>query len=159
VLEGPYLVGLSLAAIVVAFVFIWRGNDVRPVLFVTSLAIGALAGQTGVVFRKTAETLADDKFLLPICAAMGFAHVMRETGCVEAMVRVLTRPIERAARLLLPGGASVAFVVNMAIPSQTSTLAAVGPLLTELMARLRCVRTPRWRAPRWCSAPPSAARS
>jgi DcuC family C4-dicarboxylate transporter len=137
VLEGPYLVGLSLAAIVVAFVFIWRGNDVRPVLFVTSLAIGALAGQTGVVFRKTAETLADDKFLLPICAAMGFAHVMRETGCVEAMVRVLTRPIERAARLLLPGGASVAFVVNMAIPSQTSTLAAVGPLLTELMARLR----------------------
>lgn len=128
-------VALALGAILVAFVFVWRGLDVRVALFVAALAIGLLVGQPGAVFRKTAETLADAKFLLPICSAMGFAYVVRETGCVDAMVRMLVSPILRAPKLLLPGSAAIALVVNMAIPSQTSTLAAVGPLTIPLLAR------------------------
>jgi len=68
---------------------------------------------------------------------MGFAYVVRETGCVEALVRLATRPILRVPKLAVPGAGSVALVVNMAIPSQTSTLAAVGPLMVALMARLQ----------------------
>src|SRR5688572_23190436 len=102
-----------------AFALIWRGTDVRAVLFVTALAIGALAGELELVFRKTAETLADAKFLLPITSAMGFAYVVRETGCVAALVRLLLRPIRRAPQLVVPGSAAVALVLNMAIPSQT----------------------------------------
>lgn len=127
----------ALLAMAVAFAFIWRGYDVRVVLFAAALAVGFAAGQPGVVFRKTAESLADAKFLLPICSAMGFAFVVRETGCVDAMVRLLVRPIARVPRLVLPGSSAVALVVNMAIPSQTSTLAAVGPLTVALLARLR----------------------
>src|SRR5262245_55218797 len=117
----------------VAVVLVWRGHDVRAVLFVAALVIGAIAGQPGVVFRRAAETLCDLKFVTPICSAMGFAYVVRETGCVEALVRLLARPILRVPRLAVPGAAAVAFVVNMAIPSQTSTLAAVGPLLLALL--------------------------
>ena len=130
------IVALALVAIVVAFVFIWRGNDVRLVLFVAALCVGAVAGQPGAVLRKTAEALSDGRYVLPICSAMGFAYVVRETGCVAALVRLLLRPLARVPRLLLPGGSAIAFVVNMAIPSQTSTLAAVGPLLVAVKARL-----------------------
>src|SRR5687767_12465722 len=90
-----------------------------------------------VVYRKTVETLADAKFLLPICSAMGFAYVVRETGAVGALVQVLVRPIERAPKLFVPAASFVALVVNMAIPSQTSTLAAVGPIDVALMTRVR----------------------
>ena len=134
-------VALALVAMLVAVALVWRGHDVRVVLFVAALAIGAVAGQLGVVFRKTAETLADAKFLLPICSAMGFAYVVRQTGCVEALVRLLLRPIQRVPRLTVPGGAAVGLVVNAAIPSQTSTLAAVGPLLVALLAQLRTSAT------------------
>jgi C4-dicarboxylate transporter, DcuC family len=130
-------VALCLAAILVAFVFVWRGLDVRFVLFTTALAIGVVAGQPQLVFRKIAETLADGKFILPICSAMGFAYVVRETGAVGTLVQVLVRPIERVPRLLLPAASFVALVVNMAIPSQASTLAAVGPLEVALMSRVR----------------------
>jgi C4-dicarboxylate transporter, DcuC family len=130
-------VWLCLFAICVAFVFVWRGHDVRFVLFVTALAIGAVVGQPQLVFRKTVETLADGKFLLPICSAMGFAYVVRDTGAVTALVQVLVRPITRAPRLFVPASSFVALVVNMAIPSQTSTLAAVGPLDVALMSRVR----------------------
>jgi C4-dicarboxylate transporter, DcuC family len=131
---------LCLLAVVVAFALIWRGHDVRVVLGGIALAMGAATGHTGAVFRKMAETLADAKFVLPICSAMGFAYVVRQTGCVEAMVRLLVRPVAHTPRLLLPASAAVALVVNMAIPSQTSTLAAVGPLVVALMARLGSLR-------------------
>ncbi len=130
------ILALSLVALAVALVLVWRGHDVRLVLFAVALVIGFAAGQGGAVFRKTAETLADPKFLLPICSAMGFAHVCRDTGCVEALVRLLLRPIARAPRLGIPAGSAVAVVVNAAIPSQTSTLAAVGPLVVALNAKV-----------------------
>ncbi len=129
------VVALCLAAVLVAFVFIWRGMDVRVVLLITALTIGVFSGEPGTVFRKTAETLADGKFLLPICSAMGFAHVVRETGCVSALVELLLRPLSGARRLVRPGSATAAWIVNMAIPSQTSTLAAVGPLAVPLSSR------------------------
>jgi C4-dicarboxylate transporter, DcuC family len=129
------LVAAALVTLVAAFALVWRGHDVRAVLLVAALLIGALAGHPGVVLRKAVETLADAKFLLPICTAMGFAHVMRHTGCVEALVRILLRPLSGLERALLPAGSGAALVVNMAIPSQTSTLAATGPLVAPLMAR------------------------
>jgi DcuC family C4-dicarboxylate transporter len=131
------IVALSLFLVLLAFVIISRGQDVRLVLLCTSLAIGLLAHDASTVFRTTANTLADGKFILPICSAMGFAHVVRETGCVDALVEMMLKPLARAHRAFLPGGSFVAFIVNAAIPSQTSTLAAVGPLVVAPMARLR----------------------
>jgi len=129
-------IAACLLAVVVAFALVWRGHDVRAVLAVVALAIGVVAGHPGAVFRKIAETLADAKFLLPICSAMGFAFVVRQTGCVAELVHLLVRPVARRPRALLPASAGVALVVNMAIPSQTSTLAAVGPLVVSLLGRL-----------------------
>lgn len=131
------LVAAALVTLVAAFALVWRGKDVRAVLLVAALLIGALAGHPGAVLRKSVETLADGKFLLPICTAMGFAHVMRHTRCVEALVRMLLRPLAGLERALLPAGSGAALVVNMAIPSQTSTLAATGPLVAPLMAQAR----------------------
>jgi C4-dicarboxylate transporter, DcuC family len=134
--DGPMTVALCLLAMMVAFALIRRGFDVRPVLFGTALGIGAIVGQVGVVFRRMAEALTDAKYVLPICGAMGFAYVVRETGCVDDLVSLLLRPLGRLERLVLPGSSTIAFIVNTALPSQTSTLATVGPLSVDLMKRL-----------------------
>jgi DcuC family C4-dicarboxylate transporter len=134
------MIALSLVAMVVAFGLIWRGFDVRPVLFSTALLMGALAGQPGVVFRKIAEALTDPKYVLPLCGAMGFSYVVRETECLDDLVSLLLRPVAKVARLVVPGSSAVAFFVNSALPSQTSTLAAVGPLSIALIARLEATR-------------------
>ena len=126
-----------------ALAAIWRGFEVRAVLLAAALLIGATVGQTGAVFRRASEALTDPKWVLPICGAMAFASVVRETGCVDELVALLLRPFERIARSVLPGSGAVAFVVNTAIPSQTSTLAAVGPLAVALLGSLR---TPSIRA-------------
>src|SRR5439155_8290458 len=55
------------------------------------------------------------------------------TGCDRALVHLLLAPIRRAPALVIPGGILAAYLVNMAVPSQTSTAAAVGPILAPLM--------------------------
>jgi DcuC family C4-dicarboxylate transporter len=129
-------IAFCLVAMVGAFALIWRGHDVRVVLFALAMLIGAVAGAPEVVFRKSVEALADAKYLLPICSAMGFAYVVRDAGCVDALVRLLVRPLLRAPYLIVPGAAFVALVVNSALGSQTSALAAVGSLMLAVMARL-----------------------
>src|SRR5688572_4254765 len=119
-----------------AFALIWRGHDVRVVLFGLAMVIAFIAGEPELVFRKTLEGLAGSSYLLPICTAMGFAYVVRDAGCVEALVRLLVRPLLRMPALILPGSAAVALVVNSAVGSQTSALAAVGSLLLAILGRL-----------------------
>jgi DcuC family C4-dicarboxylate transporter len=69
----------------------------------------------------------------PICAAMGFAMAMTATGCDRHLVHMLMRPVRRARGLVLPVGIAAAYLVNMAISSQTSTAAALGPILVPLL--------------------------
>jgi DcuC family C4-dicarboxylate transporter len=68
---------------------------------------------------------------------MAFAYVVRDAGCIDALVRILVQPIVRAPYIAVPGCAAVALVVNSAIGSQTSTLAAVGSLMLAFLTRLR----------------------
>jgi DcuC family C4-dicarboxylate transporter len=69
----------------------------------------------------------------PICAAMGFAALTTATGCDKHLVHLLLAPVRAFRFMVLPGGILVAYLVNMAVPSQTSTAAALGPILVPLL--------------------------
>ena len=45
----------------------------------------------------------NEKFVVPICCAMGFAYVLRHTGCDQHLVQLLVKPVRRVRILLLPG--------------------------------------------------------
>ena len=64
---------------------------------------------------------------------MGFAYVCKLTGCDAHLVHLLVTPLRYVRPLLIPGGIVVAFFVNSAIVSQTSTVAVVGPVLIPLL--------------------------
>jgi DcuC family C4-dicarboxylate transporter len=124
---------VSVAVVIGAVWLVWRGVDVRLVLLGAGLALGCLALRPWIIFDAFGRAMADAKTLGPICSAMGFAFVLRATGCDRELVRLLLKPIRHVRWLLVPGGCAVGFVTNMAITSQTASAAAVGPILIPIM--------------------------
>jgi DcuC family C4-dicarboxylate transporter len=131
----PLLLGL--VVIVLAVYAIARRVDVRLALFLAALALGALAGNLTSILRAFLVTFADEKFVVPICCAMGFAHVLRHTGCDQHLVRTLTQPLQKVNFLLIPGAVLVGFLVNVPIISQASTAVTVGSVLIPLLLAAR----------------------
>ena len=125
---------LILAALVIAgaVYLMVRRVEVRLVLLGSGLVMFLLAGNP-LALADTFTRGMVTSMVAPICAAMGFAAVMSATGCDKHLVHLLLAPIRRLRWLTLPGGILVAYHVNMAVPSQTSTAAALGPILVPLL--------------------------
>jgi DcuC family C4-dicarboxylate transporter len=126
-----------LMIIAVAVYAVIRKADVRLVLIPAALALGALAGDPMAIVQKFLATLADGKYVVPICTAMGFAYVLRFTECDQHLVQLLVKPLRRVRFLLIPGAVLVGFLVNIPVISQTSTAVAIGFVLIPLLLAAR----------------------
>ena len=128
---------LGAAVVLLAVVAVARRVDVRLALTLAGLALGALAFQTQAVVQTFLLTLCNEQFVVPICTAMGFAYVLRHTGCDQHLVRLLVEPVRRVRFFAIPGAVLVGFVVNIPIVSQASTVVTVGPVLVPLLRAAR----------------------
>lgn len=117
--------------IVAAIVLMVRRADVRLVLLGSGLAMAVLAG-TPLIIADTFTRGMVTAMVAPICASMGFAALMNATGCDRHLVHALLAPVRRYQWLVMPGGILAAYFVNVAVPSQASTAAALGPILIPL---------------------------
>lgn len=138
----PWRFILATCLIVAAIFAVYKQIEVRFTLLVTALLLGWLADlDTGAgvkkVVQKFFETFANEKFVVPICTAMGFAYVLGHTGCDKHLVRLLVRPLTAVRFLLLPGTVLAGFLVNMPIVSQTSTAVTIGPVVIPILLAAR----------------------
>jgi len=127
-----WLAVVDLAAVVY---FTARRVDVRLVLLLGALPLFAASGGPGMVemMAKVAAEMANAATIVPIGSAMGFAYVLRVTGCDREMVRLLLRPLRGAPAFLVPGGIASGYLVNTTIVSQAGTAAVLGPILIPLL--------------------------
>ncbi|MFO0797059.1 MAG: C4-dicarboxylate transporter DcuC [Gemmataceae bacterium] len=130
----------AVLAVVGAVVLVVRGWDVRLVLLAAALvtatasdAVGGRLAALPTVVLNFLATFSNEKFVVPICSAMGFAYVLRHTGCERHLVLLLTAPLRRVRWLLVPGVVLVGFLVNIPVISQTSTAVCIGPVVVPLM--------------------------
>ncbi len=124
------------AAVVAAMLWaIARRYEVKLCLLVGSLLLGCVALKPHVVIIDFFTTFTSEKFVIPLCTAMGFSHVLKHTGCDQHLVHLLVKPLTKVRGLLVPGTVLVGFLVNMPIVSQTSTAATLGPVVIPI---LRC---------------------
>jgi DcuC family C4-dicarboxylate transporter len=123
---------VATAIIVAAVVLMVRRVDVRLVLLGAGLAMALLAGQP-LAIADTFTRAMVTSMVAPICASMGFAALMSATGCDRHLVHAMLAPVRRVRWLVVPGGILAAYLVNMAVPSQASTAAALGPVLVPLL--------------------------
>jgi DcuC family C4-dicarboxylate transporter len=128
------LVVAGVLVILVAVCAVVRRVDVRLVLVLAGFTLGLLAWKVDAVTQAFLATLSREQFILPICCAMGFAHVLRHTGCDRHLVHLLVKPVRRVRWLLIPGTVLIGFAVNVPIISQASTAVTVGPVLLPLLA-------------------------
>ncbi|MBM3981975.1 MAG: hypothetical protein FJ304_17215 [Planctomycetes bacterium] len=136
---------VAAVAVAGAIALIVKGWDVRLVLLAAALLIAGaaeLAGATGAahgagavatVVREFLATFSNEKFVVPICAAMGFAYVLKHTGCERHLVLLLVKPLRSVRGLLVPGVVCVGFLVNIPLVSQTSTAVCLGAVVVPLM--------------------------
>src|SRR5262245_38201485 len=123
---GLIIIGMTVLAIL-------RRVDVRLVLLLAALALGTIGGDPAAIVRAFFRTFSSAQYVVPICSAMGFAHVLRYTGCDQHLIHLLVRPLQRVRFLLVPGAVLVGFLVNVPVISQTSTAVAVGTVLVPLL--------------------------
>jgi DcuC family C4-dicarboxylate transporter len=123
----------GLLIIALAVVLALRRMDVRLILLLAALALGALANQLHVVVQKFLSTLTNEQFVIPIGCSLGFAYMLRQTGCDRHLVHLLVRPIRHVRPLLVPGTIVIAACLNVPVVSQTSTAVLVGTVLVPLM--------------------------
>jgi DcuC family C4-dicarboxylate transporter len=128
------LTTLAAVLIVIAGVgLVARQVDVRLVLLVSGVLLAALVGRPLAALDEFTRTMVKPDFVVPLCCSMGFAYVLKFTGCDTHLVRLLVAPLRRLGPLAVPAGVAVPFIVNTAIISQSSTAATVGPVLIPLL--------------------------
>jgi DcuC family C4-dicarboxylate transporter len=135
--ELPMTLLLGAVIIAAAVYAIYRQVDVRLALLLAALALGAVAGDPAPAVRTFLRTFSDEKFVVPICTAMGFAYVLRHAGCDRHLVHLLVDPLRRVRPLLIPGTVLVGFVVNIPVISQTSSAVALGTVAVPLLLGAR----------------------
>ena len=124
---------LGLVVIAVAVWAIVREFEVRLVLIIAALTLGLLAWNPQAVMREFLITLTNERFVIPLCCGMGFAHVLKHTECDQHLVHLLVRPLTAVRFLLIPGTVVVGFLVNMPIVSQTSTAVTIGSVVIPIL--------------------------
>jgi DcuC family C4-dicarboxylate transporter len=131
----PQTLSLAIASLIVVagILLVVRRFDVRLVLFASGVLLASLAGKPLAALDKFTESMVNPAFVVPICCAMGFAHVVKATGCDVHLVHLLVAPLRRMGALVPPLAIFVPFIVNTAITSQSSTAATVGPVLLPLL--------------------------
>lgn len=120
----------------IVLITVWgivREWEVRLVLLTSALALGAIVGLPTVIVREFLATFVNEKFVIPLCCGMGFAHVLRHTGCDQHLVHLLVHPLSKVRWLLVPGTVLVGFLVNMPIVSQSSTAVTIGAVLIPVL--------------------------
>jgi DcuC family C4-dicarboxylate transporter len=128
---------VGLVVIALAMIAIARRVDVRLVMFLAALALGVTAGDVMAVLRTFFRTFSSEQFVVPICCSMGFAYVLKHTGCDQHLVQLLAKPLRIARPLVIPGAVCVGFTVNAAVISQASTAVTVGTVLIPLLRAAR----------------------
>ncbi|WP_165074550.1 C4-dicarboxylate transporter DcuC [Paludisphaera rhizosphaerae] len=126
---------IALVDLCAVVVLTLRKVDVRLVLLLGAVPLFAAAGKSGMVemLAKVVAEMTNPATVVPIGAAMGFAYVLRVTGCDREMVRLMLRPLRYAPALLIPGGVAAGYLVNTTIVSQAGTAAVLGPILIPLL--------------------------
>ncbi|HYT93973.1 MAG TPA: C4-dicarboxylate transporter DcuC [Gemmataceae bacterium] len=127
------VLALGVLVIVLTVWAVYHRIEVRLAMIVSALALATIAGNPMAVVRTFLATFSNERFVVPICTAMGFAFVLRYTGCDQHLVHLLMKPVQRVRLLLVPGTVAVGFLVNIPVVSQTSTAVTLGAVVIPIL--------------------------
>ncbi len=126
-------IAIAIADLMLVTGLVARGLDVRMVLLLGSIPLFLARGGLPTMLAKVVAEMANPLTVVPIGSAMGFAFVLRMTGCDQHLVQLLVQPLRRVRFLLIPGGIASGYLINTTIVSQAGTASVLGPILIPLL--------------------------
>lgn len=130
---------MLLAAVIVA-VMVWaliKKYETRMVLIAGGLALACLAADPLEPLKAFSASMKQSKIFEVIISCMGFAAVIKLTGCHTHLIAIFVKLLKKAGPFVIIGAALATMVVNSAIPSAAGTSAAVGTILIPLLIAAR----------------------
>ena len=124
---------MALAGIVAVVALLIMKKDTKTVLIGVGFVLCVLCLKPLDGLSAFTSYMTKAGLIKAICASMGFAFVMKFTGCDRALVNLLTRPLGNIGFLLIPLVVALTYFINIAIPSAAGCSAAVGATLIPVM--------------------------
>ncbi len=126
---------MALASIIILIMCygLIKKYETRLVLICGGLALACLAGDPLAALKSFSASMKQANVFEVIISCMGFAAVVKLTGCHMHLIAVFVSLLKRAGPFLILGAALATMVVNSAIPSAAGTSAAVGTILIPLL--------------------------
>lgn len=106
--------------------------EARMILVIAGLIMCCVAGSPIKALDAFAKGMGNG-MIASACSSMGFALIMRFTGCDKHLINALAKVLTKVRFLVIPGAVLGTFIVNIALPSAAGTAAAAGAVFIPIM--------------------------
>ncbi|HDV7284499.1 TPA: C4-dicarboxylate transporter DcuC [Mannheimia haemolytica] len=124
---------IAIVGIIATIYLLIKKYETRTVLIAIGLGMALLTLQPMAALDAFAKSMTSSSLIMAICSSMGFAYVMKSTGCDNHLVQLLTKPLSGLRFFLIPIATIITFFINIAIPSAAGCAAAVGATLIPVL--------------------------
>ncbi|HHW7567258.1 TPA: C4-dicarboxylate transporter DcuC [Mannheimia haemolytica] len=124
---------IAIVGIIATIYLLIKKHETRTVLIAIGLGMALLTLQPMAALDAFAKSMTSSGLIMAICSSMGFAYVMKSTGCDNHLVQLLTKPLSGLKFFLIPIATIITFFINIAIPSAAGCAAAVGATLIPVL--------------------------
>lgn len=123
---------LGCILVLITLFLLIKRYEARMVLVAAGIVMCACAGNPMAALNFFAKGMGSS-MISSACSSMGFALVMRFTGCDKHLINFLAKGLTKVHFLIIPGVVLATFAVNMALPSAAGTAAAAGAIFIPIM--------------------------
>lgn len=122
------------AIIVIGVIYLLlKRHESRMVLIAAGILMTICAGNPMAALNAFAKSMTNAGLITSVCSCMGFAMVMKYTGCDKHLVVAIGNVLKKMGFLLIPGATIATFIINIAIPSAAGCSAAVGVIFIPIL--------------------------
>ncbi|OFS08268.1 C4-dicarboxylate transporter DcuC [Hafnia sp. HMSC23F03] len=118
--------------LLLTIVLLIKKQDTRTVLLFSGMLMCLISLEPMAAMNSFAEKMVSEGLIQAILSAIGFATVMKFTGCDRHLVRLLSAPLKHVGLFLIPGTILLTTFVQLALPSAAGAAAAAGITMIPL---------------------------
>lgn len=120
-------------AIVGVIYFLIKKYDTKLVLLTAGVFMAMFALKPMLAFDAFAKSMVTGSLIQAICGVLGFAAVVKITGCDKHLINMFGGILKKAGIFLVPVATLLTFAINIALPSAAGCAAAVGAVFIPLL--------------------------
>lgn len=123
---------IGIILVIATLYLLIKRYEARMILVIAGLIMCCVAGSPIKALDAFAKGMGNG-MIASACSSMGFALIMRFTGCDKHLINALAKVLTKVRFLVIPGAVLGTFIVNIALPSAAGTAAAAGAVFIPIM--------------------------